>query len=92
MTKPSIHTLGELQNSGYSSRSIKEEMRQNLIPMLKEGKHPFKGIFGYEDTVLPAVERGILAAHDILSWDFADKPKQELLDRWWNCSTNGFHP
>ena len=56
MTKPSIHTFGELKNLGYNSRSIKEEMRQNLIPMLKAGKHPFKGIFGYEDSVLPAVE------------------------------------
>ena len=66
-------------------------MRQNLIPMLKAGKHPFKGIFGYEDSTKPAVERGILAAHDI-SLGTSRARKQELLDRWWNCSTNGFHP
>ena len=89
MTKPSIQTLGELKNSGYNSRSIKEEMRQNLIPMLKAGKHPFKGIFGYEDSVLPAVERGILAAHDILLLGLRGQAKTriarqmvELLDEW----------
>jgi len=89
MNKPSITTLGELKASGYQSRSIKEEMRHNLIPLLKAGKHPFHGIYGYEDSVLPAVERGILAAHDILLLGLRGQAKTriarqmvELLDPW----------
>ena len=89
MNKPTITTLGELKASGYKSRSIKEEMRENLIPLLKAGKHPFHGIYGYEDSVLPAVERGILAAHDILLLGLRGQAKTriarqmiELLDPW----------
>jgi magnesium chelatase subunit I len=89
MNKPTITTLEALQASGYKSRSIKEEMRENLIPLLKAGKHPFHGIYGYEDSVLPAVERGILAAHDILLLGLRGQAKTriarqmiELLDPW----------
>ena len=81
MTKPSIHTLGELKKSGYNS-SIKEEMRQNLIPMLKAGKHPFKGIFGYEDSVLPAVERVFWLHTTFYSRTFGTSENK-------NCSADG---
>lgn len=60
-----INTLGELRKSGYKSRSIKEELRENLIQKLKNKETVFAGIWGYEETVIPDLERAILAGHDI---------------------------
>jgi magnesium chelatase subunit I len=60
-----IKTLGELKASGYQPRSIKEELRSNLINHLKKGTTVFSGIHGYEDSVIPEVERAILASHNI---------------------------
>src|SRR5690606_19591735 len=61
-----IKTLGELKKSGYRSRSIKEEVRENLLKNLREGKNSFEGIIGYEDSVIPEVERALLSKHNIL--------------------------
>jgi magnesium chelatase subunit I len=61
-----IKTLGELKASGYQYRSIKEEIRQNLITKLKAHENTFSGIVGYEDTVIPDVERALLSKHNIL--------------------------
>ncbi len=61
-----IKTLGALKNSGYRSRSIKEELRQNLISKLKKKEKIFEGILGFDDTVLPDIERAILSRHNIL--------------------------
>jgi len=61
-----IQTLGELKKSGYKSRSVKEELRENLIAKLKKGEKIFEGILGFDDTVLPDVERAILSRHNIL--------------------------
>lgn len=60
-----LSTLGELKQSGYSSLSVKEEMRKNLIKLRRSGKNIFEGIWGYEDTVIPDVERAILSRHNI---------------------------
>jgi len=60
-----ISTLGELIKSGYKSESIKEELRRNLILKKKSGENIFDGIWGYEDTVIPDVERAILSRHNI---------------------------
>ena len=60
-----IKTLGELKNTGYQSRSIKEELRQNLIAKLKKGETTFSGIHGYENTVIPELERAILSKHNV---------------------------
>ncbi len=60
-----IKTLGELQESGYQSRSIKEELRDNLVQYLKNDKNPFEGIRGFDDSVLPEIERAILSRHNI---------------------------
>lgn len=62
----SIKTLGELIRSGYRARSIKEELRENLIRKIKSGEEVFKGIYGYEDTVIPDIERAILSRHNML--------------------------
>ncbi len=61
-----IKTLGALKKSGYRSRSIKQEIRDNLITRLREGESTFNGIVGYEDTVVPDVERALLSQHNIL--------------------------
>ena len=60
-----IKTLGELKKSGYQSQSIKDELRTNLIDKLKTGKETFPGIHGYENTVIPELERAILSKHNI---------------------------
>ena len=58
-------TLGELKRSGYKPKSIKDELRENLIAKLKKKETVFSGIWGYEETVIPDLERAILAGHDI---------------------------
>lgn len=63
---PAIQTLGELKKSGYRPRSIREEIRQNLLRRLQERTSTFSGIIGYEDTVIPDVERALLSKHNIL--------------------------
>ena len=63
--KLKISTLGELKSVGYTLKSIKQELRNNLIKVKKEGKDVFEGIWGYEDTVIPDVERAILSQHNI---------------------------
>ena len=65
MTTPDIHTLGALRASGYSSKSIKTELRDNLIEAIKTGRQVFQGMHGYEDTVIPQLERAILSKHNI---------------------------
>jgi magnesium chelatase subunit I len=65
MGQTDIKTLGELKRSGYKSISIKEELRKNLINKLKNKETVFAGIWGYEETVIPDLERAILAGHDI---------------------------
>ena len=61
-----INTIRELKESGYQAKSIKEEIRQNLIKKLEAGDETFSGIIGYEDTVIPDVERALLSKHNIL--------------------------
>ena len=65
MSKPNIHTLGELKKSGYQTRSIHDELRQNLITRLKKGEPLFEGVLGYEETVIPDLQRAILSKHSI---------------------------
>lgn len=60
-----IKTLGELKASGYQPVSIKEELRKNLIQKIKTKQNVFEGIWGYEDTVIPDIERAILSKHNI---------------------------
>ena len=66
MEKTTIKSLGELKKSGYTSRSIKDEIRDNLIIKIKAKENPFPGILGYEDTVIPDTERALLSRHNML--------------------------
>ena len=66
-----IKTIGELRKTNYASKSIKEELRANLIENIKKGKASFKGIHGYENSVIPQLERDILSQHHINFLDVA---------------------
>src|SRR5580692_11707749 len=61
-----ITTLGQLKKAGYKNRSVKEEIRENLIKKLKNKETTFPGIIGYEDSVIPDTERALLSRHNIL--------------------------
>ncbi|MDH4461526.1 MAG: magnesium chelatase, partial [Flectobacillus sp.] len=61
----SINTLGGLKVTGYQPKSIKQELRDNLIVKIKNKENVFEGIWGYEDTVIPDIERAILSQHHI---------------------------
>lgn len=66
MNHPNIATIGQLKASGYQPKTIKEEIRQNLITKLKKKEITFPGILGYEDSVIPDTERALLSRHNIL--------------------------
>jgi len=61
-----INTLGELKASAYKSRSVKEELRENLIKQLKNKEEGFEGVLGYNETVIPELQTAILSKHNIL--------------------------
>lgn len=60
-----ISNLGELKAAGYQPKSIKEELRLNLIQKIKSKENVFEGIWGFEDTVIPDIERALLSRHNI---------------------------
>ena len=64
MTQPA--TIGALRAAGYPDRTVKDELRINLLAKLERGDELFPGIVGFDDEVLPALERGILAGHDLI--------------------------
>ena len=84
-----IKTLGELKKSGYVSKSIKQEIRDNLIRKIQAKENPFPGILGYEDSVIPDTERALLSQHNILFLGLRGQAKTrmarqmiELLDEY----------
>src|SRR6478672_4081773 len=89
MVQTSIKTLGELKKSGYVSKSIKEEIRANLIKKISKKEVTFPGILGYEDSVIPDTERALLSRHNILFLGLRGQAKTrmarlmtELLDEY----------
>src|SRR5215472_15414712 len=64
MSKP--RTIGELRASGYQPKTVKQELRDNLIARLRQGTALFPGIVGYEESVLPQIENAILSGQDIV--------------------------
>ncbi len=89
MPHPSIATFGALKKSGYTPRTVKEEVRENLIKSIREKASPFKGVIGYEDSVIPEVERALLSRHNILFLGLRGQAKTRmaremtgLLDEW----------
>ena len=71
-------TLGDLKKSGYTPKSIKQELRDNLIDHLQNKKPVFKGIYGFDDTVIPDMERAILSKHNILLLGLRGQAKTRL--------------
>ena len=65
MNIETINTLGALKKAGYKSKSIKDELRENLIYKIKNNETTFEGVHGYENTVIPELERAILSRHNI---------------------------
>jgi magnesium chelatase subunit I len=89
MSQPQVNNLGALKRTGYRSKSVKEEIRTNLIRLIQEKQSPFHTILGYEDTVIPDVERALLSRHNILFLGLRGQAKTRmaremvnLLDEW----------
>ena len=72
-------TVGELRRSGYRSRSVKQEMRENLLARLRSGEPVLPGIVGYEDTVIPALVNAILARHNFILLGLRGQAKSRIL-------------
>jgi magnesium chelatase subunit I len=86
---PTASTLGELKASGHEHRSVKEELRNNLLARLRAGEDAFPGIVGFGQTVLPHLERAIIAGHDVILLGERGQGKTRLirtltglLDEW----------
>ena len=82
-------TVGALRQSGWQSRTVKQELRSNAVARIRSGKPLFPGVLGYEDTVLPQLEHAILAGHDIIFLGERGQAKTRmirtltgLLDEW----------
>jgi magnesium chelatase subunit I len=89
MEKPKIKNLKELKASRYKSKSIKDELSDNLSELIKSGKPSFPNIYGYENTVIPDLERAILSKHNINFLGLRGQAKTrlarmmvKLLDEW----------
>src|SRR5438105_1133500 len=74
-----VHTLGELRASGYTVRSVKDEMRRNLLAKIARGETTFPGIHGYERTVIPAIHNAVLSKHDIILLGLRGQAKTRIL-------------
>ncbi len=88
-TAPAITSLGELRAAGHEHKSVKAEIRDNLLARLAGGVDPFPGIVGFADTVLPQLERALLAGHDVVLLGERGQGKTRLirtlvglLDEW----------
>ena len=86
---PTIATVGELRAAGHVAKPLRTELRDNLLERLRAGVDPWPGIHGYEDTVVPQVERALLAGHDIVLLGERGQGKTRmlraiagLLDEW----------
>ena len=82
-------TVGDLKNIGYTSKSIKQELRDNLVRLISANENPFKGIIGYDATVIPQLQRAILSKHTINLLGLRGQAKTRiarsligLLDEW----------
>jgi len=89
MKEKEITTLGELKKSGYQTQSIQQELAKNLKRKLQKGEQTFEGIIGYENTVIPDMERAILSGHNINLLGLRGQAKTRLarqltslLDEW----------
>jgi magnesium chelatase subunit I len=89
MDKQHIKTLGALKKAGYESKNIKDELRANLSDKLSKKQPVFEGVWGFENTVIPELERAILSRHNINLLGLRGQAKTKLarlmihlLDEW----------
>jgi magnesium chelatase subunit I len=78
-TPPGIATVAELRASGHQHRSLRTELRDNLLAALREGRDPWPGLHGFEDTVIPQLERALIAGHDVVLLGERGQGKTRLL-------------
>jgi len=76
---PAIATLGELRASGHEHKPLRAELRDNLLAMLRAGEDPWPGLHGFEETVIPQLERALLAGHDVVLLGERGQGKTRLL-------------
>lgn len=81
MTTGLASTVGELRASGWRSRGVKDELRENLTAALKRGDELFPGVIGYQDTVIPEIINAVLAGHDMLFLGEKGQGKTRLMRR-----------
>src|SRR5215471_18890727 len=86
---PAIATVGELRASGHRYEAVKDEIRRNLLARMRAGEQRFSGIIGFDQTVIPQLERALLAGHDTMLLGERGQGKTrlirtlpELLDEW----------
>lgn len=77
--RPKVKTLGQLRAAGHIHKTIRAELRDNLLDALASGRNPWPGLHGFSRTVLPQVERAILAGHDLVLLGERGQGKTRLL-------------
>ncbi|WP_310962570.1 magnesium chelatase [Nocardioides terrisoli] len=78
-TPPALHTVGQLRASGHQHRGLRDEIRANLLAMLAAGEDPWPGLHGFESTVIPQLERALIAGHDVVLLGERGQGKTRLL-------------
>ncbi len=76
---PSPKTVGELRASGHVHQHLRQEVRANLLAALREGRDPWPGLHGFDDTVIPQLERALIAGHDVVLLGERGQGKTRLL-------------
>ncbi|PZF59293.1 magnesium chelatase [Curtobacterium sp. MCBD17_034] len=87
--RPTMTTVGDLRASGHQARSVRAEIRDNLLAALRAGRDPWPGMHGFESTVIPQLERALIAGHDVVLLGERGQGKTRilrtlagLLDEW----------
>src|SRR5882757_5836638 len=104
-TSEQAKTLGELKQSGYQAVSVKDELRANLVRKLRAGEKLFRGIVGYDETVIPQLVNAILARHNVILLGLRGQAKSRIIRQLTNLlddympiiagsevNDNPFHP
>jgi magnesium chelatase subunit I len=76
---PPTTTVGDLRTSGHEQRTLRQEIRDNLLAALREGRDPWPGLHGFEGTVIPQLERALIAGHDVVLLGERGQGKTRLL-------------